>query len=160
MMNWWWTDDELMMNWWWLSSLISKSVLKGLEQFGTTKPKCRMGWIGYPWTDWPLDHLTVIIKRLTQSMICKNDDIFVCIILGISWRPAFHTAQRLMRRIRQWKNYPAIFCRFFCTIENMITQLCWTLTTVMICSIVSLWVWMDNDIFTLECFIKVGDKRK
>ena len=39
MMNWWWTDDEM----------------KGLEQLGTIKPKC---WIGFWWDGISLNRLT------------------------------------------------------------------------------------------------------
>ena len=71
MMSFWWADDVLVMNWWWIGD-----EQNGLNQFGTTKPKCWMGWdgMGYPWTDWPLDHLTVIkiwtVPLILQFNIC------------------------------------------------------------------------------------------
>ena len=40
-MSWWWTDDVLVMNWWWIGD-----EQNGLEQFGTIKPKCRIGLDG------------------------------------------------------------------------------------------------------------------
>ena len=89
MMNWWWADDELMMSWWWTGDELmmswwctSDELMMNwwwTERFRTIKPKCWMGLDGYPWTDWLLDHLTVIIMLLVACSLHMKHGLMMSI---------------------------------------------------------------------------------
>ena len=68
MMSWWWVDDVVMMNWWWNEGFRA-------AWNNQTEMLDWMDWIGlgYPWTAWPLDHLTVIKReKVTDEKFQKK----------------------------------------------------------------------------------------
>ena len=88
MMSWWWADDELMKNWWRNNDELMMNLLwaddelmvwSGLDQYWRVQSRYEQsnlnvgsdGLDGYPWTDWLLDHLTVIkiLPILVKKML-------------------------------------------------------------------------------------------
>ena len=69
MMIWWWTDDELMKNWWWTDNEMTMNRWWTADELMMSGWD---GWMGYPWTDWLLDHLTVRWQTAEHSIISPS----------------------------------------------------------------------------------------